>query len=71
MWKNIEDQQPNASTYYTAYGHFLKGQKHERKMRVVAFWDGEKFKDPYGDNLIEVSDSITHWYDMSQIENPY
>lgn len=74
MWISVKEQVPGEKEQggYKVYGLWNKGSEYEAKGIATAYWHGKEYgwKDGQGDDLTGINESVTHWYDFSQVAPP-
>lgn len=70
MYKNRQIQNPTKPGIYPVFGTVNKNTEHETRSQFYAVWDGERFVDQDGEDLIGINESVEFWFDMSLYSDP-
>jgi hypothetical protein len=69
-WVKAIEEKPNGKGFFKCFGTLNKGTKHEKRTYFDAFYDGDRFVDKDGEDLIGINESVEYWFDFSTIKNP-
>jgi len=73
MWVRVKDRLPKKDQQFTyfVYGLWNTGTQYEKSGRGTARWNGMNWvDDQHGEDLIGLNNSITHWWNFEDIDDP-
>lgn len=70
MWIDIKQEKPKGQKPYVCYGIVNIDTPFEDKARFEAFWNGEKFTDKDGEDLIGINEGVKYWWCFRDVQNP-